>query len=1030
MYSRKNALSYATYNGIDAFTTYGLEEGEPPADTGGRIWLMKNKIIGRISVLLTCLLLFMAGGQAIFAYEDSPLQNRIVREYNQNNGLPTGEANTVIQTSDGYVWIGSYGGLIRYDGTTFRNYSEEGSIKSSSIRMLFEDSKGRLWIGTNDMGIYLYENNKFTLLDNDNNNAYLSVRSFAEGSDGTVYAGTTSGLAKVSENGIEAVEAVSGSTVYSMACDENGVLWTCLDNGIGKLLKDGEVIYTFESGKLLSPAALYCAGTDKNGGLWLGTDSNILYKVDFKDSNYTDSTFIFTEYSTGNVSTFNAIGEDMNGNVWAAALNGTGYIDPDGDWHTVNNEHTAAANDLAFDYEGNIWIASSSYGVIHLVSGLYCSPNATAGLSETTVNAVAVSGDNCYVGTDTGLMILGADFTPVENELTEMLHGDRIRNIFADSKGNVWIGTYYSNGLVLYRPDTGEITPFTQENGLTNSQIRHIIELSDGSIAVATQSGVNIIRNGKVTETYTEAEGLSYPIILTLCEGTDGTLYAGSDGQGIFAIKDGTVAHYGFDEGLSAGVVLRMAADSSGRGLFISAGNNLYFWDFETFTLAENYKKSAGSIFDIMIIDDRLWLMQSNGVNILDIEQLMSGEETPVNLLGSAYGLTGSLNANTWNLLKDGTLYLCTSNGLSILDIDALNGSDPYINAVISQVTADDAVFESPDSIEIGGETTRLTFKFAPLSFSGTDVTVRYRLIGFDDRSYTLTNDSAMSASYTNLSGGDYEFLVEILAKDGETVIAHQSVTVHKNYTVFERPWFRAVIAIGALVLIFLAAALIARVKTVRLRRRQQEYRSIISQALRTFANTIDAKDKYTNGHSARVAHYSCEIARRLKLSDEDQERIYYIALLHDIGKIGIPDYILKKPDKLTPEERKLIMQHPTIGGEILKDFTSLKGISDGAKYHHERYDGTGYNEGLKGKEIPFFARIICVADSYDAMSSVRYYQGNMSSEEIIRELEEGSGSQFDPEIVEIMLQLIREGKAPCSELMKPLDEISDVMGK
>ena len=975
--------------------------------------------------MLTCLFLLGAGGQVISAYEDSPLQNRIVKLYDQNNGLPTGEANTVIQTSDGYVWIGSYGGLIRYDGTTFRNYSEEGSVKSSSIRMLFEDSMGRLWIGTNDMGVYLYENGKFTLLANDNANAYLSVRSFAEGNDGTVYAGTTSGLAKISENGIEAVEAVSGSTVYSIACDENGVVWTCLDNGVGRLLKGDQVIYTFESEKFIDES-LYCAGADSDGGLWLGTDNSVLYKVGFKDSDYTDKSFTFTKYSTKDVSTFNAIGGDMNGNVWAAALNGTGYIDPEGDWHTVNNEHVAAANDLAFDYEGNIWIASTSYGIVHLVSGLYLNPNAVSGLSDTSLNAVAVSGGSYYVGTDTGLIILGADFVPVENELTGMLSGDRIRNIIADSNGNIWIGTYYVNGLVLYRPDTGEITSFTQEDGLTNTQIRHIIELSDGGIAVATQSGVNIIRNGKVSETYTEAEGLSYPIILTLCEGTDGTVYAGSDGQGIFAIKDGEVAHYGFDEGLSAGVVLRMAADDSGRGLFISAGNNLYFWDFSSFSLVENYKKSAGSILDVKIVDDKLWLMQSNGVHILDLEQLMSGEETAVNLIDSAYGLTGSLNANTWNVIRDGTLYLCTSNGLSVLEIDSLNGSDVYINAVISQVTADDTVFESPDSIDIGGDTTRLTFRFAPLAFSGTDVTVRYQLMGFDDRSYTLTNDSAMSASYTNLSGGDYEFLVEILGKDGETVIAKRSVTVHKNYTVFEQTWFKALIAIGGLLLIFLAAAVTARIKTIRLRRRQQEYRSIINQALRTFANTIDAKDKYTNGHSARVAHYSLEIARRLKLSEEDQERIYYIALLHDIGKIGIPDSILTKPDKLTPEERQLIMQHPTIGGEILKDFNSIKGISDGAKYHHERYDGTGYNEGLKGKEIPFFARIICVADSYDAMSSVRYYQGNLSSEIIIKELEEGSGSQFDPEIVEIMLQLIKEGKAPCSELMRPLSDIAD----
>ena len=987
---------------------------------------MRKKTAKCISALLCCCILLTAA-QPVFAYGDSPLTNRIVREYNQSNGLPTGEANTVLQTSDGYVWIGSYGGLIRYDGATFRNYSEEGSVASSSIRSLFEDSQGRLWIGTNDMGVYLCKNDTFTLVDNDNDNAYLSVRSFAEGKDGTVYAGTTSGLAKVSESGIEAVEAVSGGTVYSMQTDENGVLWTCLDGGAAKLVRDGNVIYTFESAKFLE-AALYCAGTDKDGGLWLGTDSNVIYKVSFRDGDYTDNSFEFTKYSTGELSTFNAIGEDINGNIWAAALNGTGYIDSDGDWHTADTERATAANALAFDYQGNVWVASSSHGIIHLVSGLYHSPNAVAGLSDTSVNTVAITKDNYYIGTDTGLIMLDGNFRPVENELTEMLYGDRIRNILADSRGNVWIGTYYNNGLVLYEPDTGAITPFTQESGLTSTQIRQVIELSDGSIAAATQKGVNVIRDGKVAETYSEEQGLSYPIILTLCEGSDGTIYAGSDGQGIFAIKDGKVTRYGFDEGLPAGVVLRMAADEV--GLFISAGNSLYYWDHKSFTTVDNYRKSAGSIFDIRIVGEELWLMQSNGVNIVNRQQLMSGKETPVNLIGAAYGLTGSLNANTWNVIRDGKLYLCTSNGLSILDTDAVGSSDTQIKAVISQVAADDVTFENPTSISISGNTTRLTFNFAPLAFSGTSVTVRYRLIGFDDRAYTLTNDSAMSASYTNLPGGNYNFTVEVLGRDGETVIADCSVSVQKEYSLLERPWLWTIIVIGISLLVILTVVLVHRAKTTALRHRQQEYREIINQALLTFARTIDAKDKYTNGHSARVAHYSVEIAKKLGLSEEDQERIYYIALLHDIGKIGIPDTILTKPDKLTEEEREMIKQHPTIGGGILKDFTALEGIGDGARYHHERYDGTGYNEGLKGEEIPYFARIICVADSYDAMSSVRYYQGNLSSDIIVRELREGSGTQFDPEIADVMLELIQEGKVPCSELLKPLEQIADDLNK
>ncbi len=197
------------------------------------------------------------------------------------------------------------------------------------------------------------------------------------------------------------------------------------------------------------------------------------------------------------------------------------------------------------------------------------------------------------------------------------------------------------------------------------------------------------------------------------------------------------------------------------------------------------------------------------------------------------------------------------------------------------------------------------------------------------------------------------------------------------------------------------------------LERKNASYQSIVNQSLETFAHAIDAKDKDTNGHSIRVATYSREIARRMGLSEEDQEKIYYVAMLHDIGKIGIPDSILKKPGKLTDDEVQVIRNHPSIGGEILQDFTAIDGISEGARYHHERYDGKGYNERLKGEEIPLFARIICVADSYDTMSSRRVYKEHHDEQYILKELVECSGKQFDPNIVPYMVEMIKDGTAP-----------------
>jgi response regulator RpfG family c-di-GMP phosphodiesterase/signal transduction histidine kinase/HPt (histidine-containing phosphotransfer) domain-containing protein len=188
-------------------------------------------------------------------------------------------------------------------------------------------------------------------------------------------------------------------------------------------------------------------------------------------------------------------------------------------------------------------------------------------------------------------------------------------------------------------------------------------------------------------------------------------------------------------------------------------------------------------------------------------------------------------------------------------------------------------------------------------------------------------------------------------------------------------------------------------------RRRKVERMSL--QIVSTLAGTIDAKDKYTNGHSTRVAEYSREIARRMGKSDKEQDDIYYMGLLHDIGKIGIPDGIINKDGALTEEEYQLIKSHPVIGSDILKNISELPNIGIGARSHHERYDGSGYPDGLKGEEIPEEARIIGVADTYDAMTSRRSYRDVLPQAVVRDEIEACKGKQIDPQIADVMLQMI-----------------------
>ena len=178
-------------------------------------------------------------------------------------------------------------------------------------------------------------------------------------------------------------------------------------------------------------------------------------------------------------------------------------------------------------------------------------------------------------------------------------------------------------------------------------------------------------------------------------------------------------------------------------------------------------------------------------------------------------------------------------------------------------------------------------------------------------------------------------------------------------------------------------------------------------QLVTTLVNAVDAKDPYTNGHSNRVAMYSREIARLAGKDEDYLKRIYYMGIVHDIGKIGIPDEILTKPGRLTDEEFAVIKTHPAVGAEILADVDEMPWIATGAHWHHERYDGRGYPDGLAGEDIPEAARIIAVADAYDAMTSDRSYRKGMDQHKVRSIIEENKGTQFDPVFADYMIAMI-----------------------
>lgn len=964
-----------------------------------------------LTAIITAAFLFFTNTSAA---AQSNLTDYVETLYASESGISTNESNAIVETSDGYIWTGGYGGLMRYDGRSFENFSRSDiGMTSTSIRALFEDSTGRLWVGTNEQGIFYYDGGIFYNVNDPESTEHLSVRCFAE-SDGTIYAGTSDGIIRIIENKITPldIDAINGQTVYTLSTDKYGNIWGVETSGSLFCIKNNLLASWFAPGLFWHNYA-YSATVTSTGEIIVGTNTDEIVILKHIGTGYESSDFSSITVTASGITATNYIYETSDGMVWLCADFGTGYIDPSSHVfiHTAFVKNAQSLCCMTQDHEGNIWMSSSTKGVIKLTKGAYSRPGEGSPVSGHVVNSVYKNGSYYYIGTENGLFICDSSWNTVENALTQYFSGVSIRHITADQNGKLWFCTYYSKGAVRYDPSTGEIRSFYHDDGIKGEKLRMVLPLSNGDIAIGSSEGIYIVRNDIIISHYGQSNGMKNPFILCMVELDDGSILAGSDGLGLYLIKDGSVTNYHRDVGLAGGVILRIVPDDRSESLWISTGSELYYGNLtDGFSKTPVLNKGSGSIFEIYLSGEDVWILRNSSLLKVNRAQLLSQDGIAECVeYGQARGLIAPLVANSWSSLSDQGFVVCTTSGVCLLNISESDGSGTAPVVVTNSVYADADQVALDKNINIDASVHRVTIDLAVLSYNQQPVDVYYQLDGFSNEWTLMPHGSLTPIVYTNLPGGEYTFRYKAISTDG-AASEEQTIIITKEKSLFEHAWIWILIGLLVAGSAYICARLIMNAKVIAEKKKKEDYKRITDQGLLTIANTIDAKDAYTNGHSRRVAAYSKELASRLGV--KDPETIYYIALLHDIGKIGIPDNILNKPDKLTPEEYRIIQRHPVIGGEILRDFTAVNGIVDGAMYHHERYDGKGYCKGLKGEEIPFFARIIGVADAYDAMSSARCYRPALSREKVISELEEGSATQFDPAVAKIMLEMIADGCA------------------
>ena len=928
--------------------------------------------------------------------------------YDNSTGLPTSEANAIVQTSDGFIWIGGYSGLIRYDGNTFYRYDSSTGV--ACVVSLFVDSKDRLWIGTNDTGIALLEGDSFKFFQSGDDKS-ASVRAITEDDKGNIILGTTLGIYFINEK--EEVHKLDDPLInkeYVCELEYDGVdtIYGVTLTGAVFTIKDCRINLHITSSDLGFGTINTIQPDLKNKSyVFLGNQANSIYygKLDEEMKNA-------KVYSTGELENINNI-KVFGNTIWVVSDSGVGFFDEADEINVLQNLPMSNSIDrMMEDHEQNIWFCSSRQGVMKIVRTNFTNISDLAHLPSLVVNSTYVYNNNLYIATDTGLYILDENYQMIENDLTAYIGESRIRCIYMDSASNMWFCTYNAAlDLVKYTPSTGVITSYTKDDGMAATRTRMCIELSNGNIAASSDHGITILsKDGEIKKIYDADEGLSNLEILCIEEMTDGSLLLGSDGDGIYKITGNIVTRISILDGLKSEVILRIKKDIEEDLYWIITSNSIaYLKDGKVYTVNDfPYPNNFDVFFDNY---NHLWVLSSNGIYCVDKDSMLQ-ENVIYNLYDRECGLPGIATANSYSYISEsGDIFVSASTGVYTFNVNKDFGDLGKVILDVPYIMVDGKYVEVNDNeIKVASNIKRINISAKAFTYSLYNPRISYRLEGFDDSEIFTNKRDLEDLTYTNLKGGTYTFHLRLLNSLTGEVEQEFSITIIKEKSLTERAIFWVITILIALILIAALGYLIFKVKTKKMLEEQKEKQRLINEMTKVFAKCIDMKDQYTQGHSTRVAIYTAMIAKKLGKSQVEIEKIFNIALLHDIGKISIPDKILNKPGRLDDDEFAIMKSHSQNGYNVLKEIEIAPDISLGAGCHHEKYDGSGYPRHLKGDEIPEVAQIIAVADAFDAMYSTRPYRRQMPLEEVVSEIKRCSGSQFNPKMVDAFLELIDQG--------------------
>ena len=998
------------------------------------------------SSILLAVLVFTSHGIA---------QQYSFRAYGLEQGLTNLGIKSLHQDKLGFLWVSTEDGVFRYDGERFQSVGEKDGIPPTSGVAFGEAPDGSLLLG-GDIGLFRRVRSHFERVRMPGAKTVSWYSGIQSDGRGTTWLATEAGLMAVTRGAGAALvfrlipkhPSLETPKVYGLLAGADTVWYGC-DTQLCRF-QHGEVI-VFGNKDGVPPSKWKSIKRAANGDLWAqGVAVAVLLPSGGSRFEVRESEF----RSTGLTGMLSA---DSGGRIIFGTNDGL-TIHEGASWNHVgrNSGLRGTVYCAMQDREGSLWIGLLGRGLVRWVGYREWEAFTTdSGLGSDIIYQILPGADGgVWAATENGLF-RGAR---VHNAWTwraqRQLDRVAVHSICPDGAGGLWLGTE-SRGAAHFDPLTGQITWFTETRGL-NAKSPYALSLDRRNrIWAATEGGLFMgDLNGGVTGLQFRAvEQVPRIQMWSVAEAANGDIWVGS-ADGLFRLSGGNWSHFTAADGLSHRVVLALAPAKNGDlwvGYRYGGGLDHIRMNGRVPEVIRPANNPAGSSRTVYFLgfDQRqhLWAGTDRGVSVWD---------------GGAWNQYDRRDGLVWDdcdlngfaAAPDGSIWIGTSGGLARFtpQPETLRTFAPDV--IYTKVLLGGKEVDPASHLSVDHSSNMLHAGFsAPLFARENSVLFRYRLAPlFEEWRETQQRE----LQFDGLPSNSYR--LEVLARDGW---GHWSE--HPAQFSFQvlAPWWRSPWVLPVLFSLPVAIViLVSRLRGAAMRRRENTLVSLVEErtaelrhanegllqlsrieheknladeqrahaeqiaqlnrrAIETLALAIEAKDQTTHAHLQRVETYAIQVGRQMRLDQAELEALGAAALLHDVGKLGVPDYIISKPGRLTPEEFEKMKTHTVVGAEIVEQIRFPYPVAPLVRSHHEKWDGTGYPDGLSGDQIPAGARILAAVDCLDALASDRQYRRAIRLDEAIEVIRGEAGKSFDPAVVEILargyVQFERMAKNSCS---------------